>query len=892
VPLQWPLVGRHEEVDLFGATLDDPRAHGFVIHGHAGVGKTRLADQCLAVADARGRNVARATATEGLAPIPLGALAHLLPAGIGDERSDLVKVMSEVRPVLLEQGQHGPLVLFVDDMHHLDATSAALIGQLLDADLLFLVGTVRAGEALPAGLDAAWQRGRVRRIDLADLHRNGVDTLLHLVLGRPVERTTINDFWEASRGNPLYVRELVLGALDGGHLIVQHGVWRLGGPLVTTPRLREVVAARLRSLSPSMVDVLDHVSVWEPVGLAMLEAAVGHDQLEALDRAGLLTVRVDGRRQVVTLSHPQYPEILRDRMPVLTRRRLLLELADRIEAHGARRREDPIRVALARLDATGSGDPALLVRAARVARADHDFARVERLAAAAHAVRATTESGVLLGEAFHELGRFEEAERLLTPVEAAAADDDPLLAHVVEIRARNLMWGLGRDDDGLAVNAVGQRRVTTARAAEELALDEALLRSYAGHPVAALAVLDGLAPPSDVRATVLRAIAEVPALIATGRAVTAVEQARRDHAVAGEVEEQLTLPDPDVLVLHQIYGLAEAGDIAAAAELTQFAYDATPPSAPPDGLMWLSFQLGRCALLSGRPETARRWLGEAVARCDELANVGPSRLVLSALVMAHVLVGATEDARAAAALLAARPPFRFTRPEQELGAGWLAVADGDLPTARRRLLETAELAASAGYLGSEAWALHDVARLGGASAVHERLTALAARAEGELVPAYAAHAAAAAAGDPVALVDAADRFERLGMVLLAAEAANEAAQAFQRRGERRESTAQEGRAVALAATCEGAVTPGVAAPVAVSPLTPRERDIATLAARGDSSRAIAERLVVSVRTVDNHLQNVYTKLGISGRRALPTALARAGLIPADLPPAPPPASPH
>ena len=48
MPLQWPLVGRHEEIELFSATLDDPRAHGFVIHGAAGVGKTRLADQCLA----------------------------------------------------------------------------------------------------------------------------------------------------------------------------------------------------------------------------------------------------------------------------------------------------------------------------------------------------------------------------------------------------------------------------------------------------------------------------------------------------------------------------------------------------------------------------------------------------------------------------------------------------------------------------------------------------------------------------------------------------------------------------------------------------------------------------------------------------------------------------
>ena len=39
--------------------------------------------------------------------------------------------------------------------------------------------------------------------------------------------------------------------------------------------------------------------------------------------------------------------------------------------------------------------------------------------------------------------------------------------------------------------------------------------------------------------------------------------------------------------------------------------------------------------------------------------------------------------------------------------------------------------------------------------------------------------------------------------------------------------------------------------------------MATLAAQGESSKDIAERLYLSVRTVDNHLQNVYSKLGVS-----------------------------
>ena len=232
---------------------------------------------------------------------------------------------------------------------------------------------------MPPGLDALWQRARVRRVDLEDLDRAAVDTLLHLVLGGPVEASTITAIWTASEGNVLFVRELVLGAVQTGRLVDQRGVWRLVGPLVTTPRLQELVAARLGALAGAATDALDILAVWEPAGLSTLEAIVGADQLEVLDRSGLLSVRTDNRREQVTLAHPLYGEILRARMPALKRRRLLLEHADRIDAYGARRREDPIRVATARLEATGSADPRLLVRAARLARYGQDFTQVERL---------------------------------------------------------------------------------------------------------------------------------------------------------------------------------------------------------------------------------------------------------------------------------------------------------------------------------------------------------------------------------------------------------------------------------------------------------------------------------------------------------------------------------
>ena len=56
-------------------------------------------------------------------------------------------------------------------------------------------------------------------------------------------------------------------------------------------------------------------------------------------------------------------------------------------------------------------------------------------------------------------------------------------------------------------------------------------------------------------------------------------------------------------------------------------------------------------------------------------------------------------------------------------------------------------------------------------------------------------------------------------------------------------------------------------------LTPAEREAAVLAAVGHSNKDIARTLILSVRTVENRLQHVYEKLGVSGRRELAAALA-------------------
>jgi DNA-binding NarL/FixJ family response regulator len=576
----------------------------------------------------------------------------------------------------------------------------------------------------------------------------------------------------------------------------------------------------------------------------------------------------------MTLAHPLYGEILRHSMPMLRRHRLLLERAEGIEAHGARRREDPISIANIRLEVTGSADPRLLVRATRLARYGQDFPQVVRLGRAAAMDGMTPEIGLLVGEALHELGSFEEADEVLTAAEGVAADDDGLLVPLAEMQARNLMWGLFRPDEALEVNHAARRRLGARSGAVELALNEAMLLTYSGRPSDALAILDEVGDLESPRDRALRALAEVPSLIAIGQADRGVELAISSFVEHMQLPDQVAIPGPGIQILNQMYGLAESGRLAEAAALAATAYEGTPTTSPPDVLMWFAQQQGRDALLAGRLETAERWLAEAAARCEEHDIVGPRRLVLSALATARACRGDAAGATALAAELDGIPVFPFTQAEQELGRAWALAAAGDLAGARQVLLAAADQAAEAGYRSSEGWLLHDVARLGDPQAVAERLQALAAACEGELIATYALHAVAAAARDGEALVASADAFEHLGAMLLAAEAATDASQVFQRAGERRTAAALGVRAHNLAATCEGARTPALANPVMVVPLTARERDIASLAAAGVPSKDIADQLYLSVRTVNNHLQNTYSKLGVASRRDLAAALAK------------------
>jgi len=494
---------------------------------------------------------------------------------------------------------------------------------------------------------------------------------------------------------------------------------------------------------------------------------------------------------------------------------------------------------------------------------------VRRLAEAVPGEQLDAVGALLLGEALYELGVFDAADQILARGQQQSSSEHVALRLAVT-RAKNAQWGLCRPEAALAINAAARAVITSSPLAEELAADEASVLTFSGQPGQALAVLDRITG-GDQRTRVVRAIAGAPALAMTGRTAEAVRVAEAGYADHVALGDELAIAHPAMHIVNQVFALSEAGRLAEAEQLAQAGAGIVASNRVPIARIFFAVNLGRVATLQGRMATARRYYAEAAGLAQASHFDGPRRVALSGLALAYATLG---DADAAAQVLAERatgPAFSFRGPEQQLADVWTAVASGRPAQAAQQLRDAAAQAALTGHRTAESWLLHDLMRTS-AQDTSARLRELADACDSPLVAARARHGAAVRARNARELTGAADDFEALGALLLAAEAAASAAEAFSRDGDQRAATAALRRSSALAAACEGAVTPGLFHAATAVPLSGREREIVMLAAQGLTSKDIAERLYLSVRTVNNHLQHAYTKLGVNGRAGLAQAL--------------------
>jgi DNA-binding CsgD family transcriptional regulator len=864
----WPLVGRDDEISF--AREQIVTGGSVVIAGDAGVGKTRLARELTFSAQDDGRKTEWAVATHAAHPVPLGALAHLIPSYALDGGRD-----ATLRAVIEALHRHGDsqLVLGIDDAHLLDGVSAVLVHQLVATESASVVMTVRSGEPVPDPILGLWKDDLAVRVELQPLSRAEVAELLTAALGGPIDGAGLHALWQWSAGNLLFLRQLVLQGIERGSLRLDDKLWHWVGPLEPGPRLRDLVASRIGLLSDAERDALEVVAVGEPLPIDCLRELFSVDVITGLERRGLVRSRHEAGSVQVRLVHPLFGEVVRADAPALRIDDVRRRLADAFQAnevgHG-----QTLRVATWRAEIGDPSDPDVLVTGARRAWALGEVDLAERLSRLALEAGPDFDAGHILGEALADQGRFQEAVDTWLAAEDLPASDAQRATFAAGL-AGILVWALGRPAEADDAVSRAAERVTDAAAQHELEV----VRTFIG-VISAETSGQGIeqvtaalrSPVLSERARARAAVAAVIAWTEAGRLHLAIHESANAIEVADRYSGELVATGVLLRLLRaRALSLSgafdEAQSVAAAGYASALEHDDDRSRA-----RWCLIS-GAIALLHGDARGAVVRLEEGVLVLREQDD-GFLRGALVYSSMSAALLGDVERAgRTLEEAERSNPSLARTWDvDFERARGWLCMARGERSAAESHALEAARTAAGREQWSFEALALHDVARFGGADRAAGRLRALAGVVDGRLVPTLASHAEGLARRDAEELDIAAATFGELGFDLYAAEAAAAAAAAHRTAGKRASAAASTNRATAWMERCEGVVTPAFARMGHDDDLTAREREVATLAARGLSDQQIADQLFVSVRTVHAHLRAAYTKLGISSRNELPAAL--------------------
>jgi DNA-binding NarL/FixJ family response regulator len=865
LPNGWPTIRREGEcASVRAALVGDTAMCGVVITGDAGVGKTTLARSVTQSLPVRTLWV---VGLESARAIPLGVFAQL----VGQVRArDRVAALATARKTAISEGYS---VIAVDDAHLLDKLSAILLHQLALDGSMRVIATMRTGQAAPDAITSLCKDGYLRRLHLMPFTKDRCIELVEQALGGRVDALTADLLWESSGGNALFVRHLLEDTLKAGTLRHLNGMWQLRGRAGITAELASMLDIQVETLPSAVLHALQLLTFGEPLGLETLSMLVGDAPIEDAETRGLIRVVREPHFIGARFSHPWLGEVIRRGLGVAATQRLRRELVSALKERPQTTAAERICLAHCMINCGQAPDAPLLVGAARDAIGLANIPLGESLARAAVSCGGGLEASELLARSLLCRGKACEAETVLSQFDPDRLSEPELVRWgTVSIATRH--WWLGDSDGAGEVLTLLRARLThlplrllvdgvaSASRLFENELFEAVTLSER-----VLAARD--APPAAVQ---WAAFGGAFALALMGRADEVAAVAERARAVENKAEGLLGYG----LAFGEVRALTLLGEYDAAAH--QSACEMHVSSAE-QYLAW-----GITNLLAGTVDLARGRFGHTVARMEDTVAVltsdpaapwgFPARLMLA---QSYAVLGRLAPCGALIAELRSRlgGHVAVLGPQLRVAEAWLAAAQGRIGRGVDWALDAARLAEDCGQRAIEMLALHDAVRFGDQSCL-QRLISVTGGIKGLLAAAIAAHARAVLDRDPAAILVAAQRFEAIGALLSAADAAAQAAAAFQAADDRIGAFQAGAAATRLAAECGGIRTPALAVAAPALPLTTREHEIASLVAAGLSNKEIAERLMVSVRTVEGHLYRANIKLDISDREQLATMIREAG----------------
>ncbi|ORB15360.1 LuxR family transcriptional regulator [Mycobacterium noviomagense] len=863
-----PLTGRESELKVIRRALSGfGNCSGVVIAGAAGVGKTRLAREVLARAAAAGDRTNWIAGTESARPLPLGAFAALLTDAIADPLPNVRRVIN----TFVAQQNRTRVLIGVDDAHLLDGLSAHVVHQLASTRGVRLVVTVRTGADEPDAVTALWKDELLMRLNLGPLSAEATRSLIESSVGGSVDARSAERFWQLTGGNALFLRQLLADQIEAGRMRQVAGVWMWDGDVAVSPNLSDMLGRQLSRMSPGVARVVDTLSQCEPLGVEVLCDLVRRRDLESAEQMHLVTVERAGSERLARLAHPLFGELRRATAGELYLSKIRGRLARRLGQEVDRDMRATVRRALLTLDSDLDPDPDLYLTAARYAMMLLDPDAAERFAAAAAACDAP-DAAPMRAMTLVLLGRGEQAEEVLRGVCESGREDTHRWS---TIRAANLIWMLGRPKEAEAIlddlaAATESPSEGNARIAIEACVDAVSARCAAAEEKARAAL--GSGKLSDFHA-MMASIALVMAMGALGHVddLSVVAERAIDRAIAAFESSPMRF----------WFGAVHARACRLTGridECVQSAQRISDSARDVPGLAYanLAFLLGHAELVRGSVANAVGLLREARAGVQKHgATTGLRPASCFGLAEAHAKLGQVAAAEEALADTQRFVPaeYLFMQTALSLATGWTLAAKGFLSDAIAAAHEAGIEARERGQPTHELACLQAAAQWGDASDAN-RARELADALSLPLANIVAQHAKSLLAGDGEGLLAASSGYRAIGDRAAAADAAAQAAAVFTGGQQRQRGLYAGAIARELADECGGLCTPALHSMVGL-PLKGRQREVVELAVAGLSNREIAERLVMSVRTVEGHLYRACQRVGVSTRDELSTVI-RAG----------------
>jgi DNA-binding CsgD family transcriptional regulator len=841
-----------------------------------GIGKSSLTEG-IAERLSGDLNVLQLHGSSALAAVPFGVLTPYTGELTAEESVSPVAVLRSMWSYFekLKAGNGAPVLLLIDDAHYLDEASAGVVAELISAGWATVVAAARPRPGLPQPLDQLWYDGLAERVDLRPLNRGQIEEVLAHVLDGTVPDATVDAVWSASGGNPRLLDALLHDAAEAGILAKRNGIWVLLGSLPTDGvRLTAVVTKDHLRRRPEEQEALKFIALAGPVGRKVIEDICGAPLVRSLlDQQ--MVVENSGVPAELSVWNGLFAEAIRNTISVSRS----LQLLEKIREHkdpATLRGEGRLRSVEWFLECGLRVPDAEMLDAAREA-----LARFRNHSAIAIAAKVQDPGFLPLAHAIqaralYNEGSYPDAAALLDACWDQLADhpEGPsvLLLRVAAHQAT------GRPLDALA-EEMGEQQAGMAEAAagwqEELLQ---LLQLGADMDAEALRgrVADIRNRSSTEEVAPVRAVGEAVlahALAAAGNAAEGLEAALFAASELRPLEESLFFFSEYVLGRLVSDYLAMGEWESAERELESYAAGHTQSAATFNG----SVQVlrGYSMLRQGRMERAYQLLLPAV---EALRLNDPLQLFRFGSALGFYVAARLGDTAQGKRLeqdykdaVAGAPAHDFLARAYVAAASEYLSRDGKGLAALHTLMTTNEASARAGTLLELlglGWDLGD-------PSVIPMVQTAAHGVEGRWAAALLKLATDWEAADGDALMDTAATLEESGFVNLAREAYARASTVLEQSGERRRSR----QAVAQREKCDHELGERfregrfIAATPAVQ-LTRREQDIVELAVQGLTDREIAERLMVSVRTVEGHLYRTYVKLGVRSRDELDAALPK------------------